>query len=273
MPDPGDTLPPITLPFETLNLGEIQQFLLQSVAELADTLRCSHVALVSYAAREKLLRGVAAFPDTWDFTLWRWLCTDVPAIARVIRSEEAHTLSADSVLPPEWDGIQTENAILFPVCFLNRFLGVILVACSDGISLASDEWRKTAQARIDQLAVLMELDRVACAYQDELTLRFSARELTGTVLDGSTPAEIADCLTAIVASRLQESRVALFMRDDFNVWQPLSLRELSAEFGAAAAKLAARSDTLIKLSSPGSPLFLPDVDGQTRIYARAPRVI
>lgn len=107
-----------------------------------------------------------------------------------------------------------------------------------------------------------EWERVNAAYQDELRLRFSSRELIATILDGAPQEEIADCLTGMVASRFREPRVALFVRDEFNVWQPLSLRELSLEFGEAAARLAARSDVLLKRSASGTPLRIENPSEQ-----------
>jgi len=263
MADTNQDLPATpALLLESLDIAEINTLLSQSVTEFACTLGCSRAALVAYTLREKLLRGVASYPSVWNPKIWRWYSSDYPEIATVIRTEQANRLTADTVLPPEWGVISGDKAILFPVCFLKRLLGVMVVVCEDTAQLDSDEWREIAEAKIDNLALLMELERVASAYQDELRLRFSARELTNTILDGSPVAEIADCITGIVASRLQEPRVGLFLKDDFEAWQPLSLRELSPAFGATAAKLAACNDTLLKLSQTGFPLLLENVTEQ-----------
>ena len=93
---------------------------------------------------------------------------------------------------------------------------------------------------LERAALVAALEHTAAAYQNELRLRYSTRELTAAILDNCPLAEVAESITILIAQMLRVERVALFLRDETTLMRPMHLREIPLDCAELTARMAAR---------------------------------
>ena len=92
----------------------------------------------------------------------------------------------------------------------------------------------------ERAALVLSLEQMSAAYQNELRLRYATRELTAAILDNCPLAEVAESVTALIAQMLRVERVALFLRDETTLMRPMHLREIPLDCAELMARTALR---------------------------------
>ncbi|MCS6777048.1 MAG: response regulator [Chloroherpetonaceae bacterium] len=243
-----------------LSAEELAAIVQSSVQEMARALDCDRMVVLSYLPREQLLRGVTIVGVRDDMVrLWKWSVHDFPAAERAIRTGQILPLAASAVLPEEFAHHFPGPRVLVPLRLGQRPLAVLVGLLRKGISARATSWQKRAREVAERAALVVELERVASAYQDEKRLRAATREIAAAILEGRPLAEIASLLTGFIADRLGEDRVALFYRDKNGTIAPLHLRNVPAEYGEAVTRVTRHGRPAVRTVATGLPYLIRDV--------------
>lgn len=243
-----------------LSAEELAEVVQNSVQEMTRALDCERMVVLSYLPREQLLRGVTIVGVRDDTVrLWKWPVRDFPAAERAIQSGRILPLAASVALPEEFAHHFPGPRVLVPLRLGHRPLAVLVGLLRNGISARSASWQKRAYEVAERAALVVELERVASAYQDERRLRAATREIAAAILEGRPLAEIAGLLTGFIADRLGEDRVALFCQDKDGTIVPLHLRNVPAEYGEAVTRFTRRGMLAVRTVATGLPYLARDV--------------
>jgi DNA-binding NarL/FixJ family response regulator/signal transduction histidine kinase len=234
----------------------------QSVEAMAAGLACARLIAMSYVPRENLVRGVATagFRDE-GFREWQWTLAEFPAAERAIRTQQV-------VIAPDASGLPAPlrpwlpgpgEIVVVPLALGGRALAVLIGQVRPETAVRSAAWQARAEEVAARAALVVELERVSSAYQDQLRLRQSTREVAAAILEGRPLEQVAELITETVAARLREERVALYLGDVTGSVQPISLRNVSASYGEAAARMAPRSVLVTRATATGLPIYARNV--------------
>ena len=115
----------------------------------------------------------------------------------------------------------------------------------------------------ERAALVLALEQMSAAYQNELRLRYATRELTAAILDNCPLAEVAESVTALIAQMLRVERVALFLRDETTLMRPMHLREIPLECAELTARLALRDPQM----TAAAPFQMKNLRGEASLTA------
>ncbi len=262
-------LPPFALPEVvgvTLSAQDIADIVQRSVVEMADGLDCTRLMALSYAPREGVLRGVTVvgFQEEAIRTL-RLPVAEFPAAERALRTRQILVLPDAVTLPEPLARHLIGEIVVVPLFLGERMLAVLVGQLNPGIAARSAAWQTRAHEVAARAALVVELERVSSAYQDELRLRTATREIANTILTGSPLFEIGKRITEIVGERLHEERVAIFLRDADGRTHPIALHNVSAEYGQSIKRFARSSPIVALAQASDLPYHARDVQDDPQI--------
>ncbi len=224
--------------------------------EMSDALECERLLTLSYAPRDCVFRvnasvgfsaqESASLLDTAlpEETFPDWLDTPGDPVPRFVSASDL-----PFPLCPPLSG----EVVLLSVFLPNYPIGILAGQLRPDADPASVVWGEKARQVAPRAALLAELVRTGVAYQNELRMRYTTRDLTASLLEGAPIEEVGESITAIVAQLLHEERAALYLNDETGKTEPIYLRNLSQEYGHGTAKLAPHSPIVAQALSLGQP--------------------
>src|SRR5262249_7973038 len=170
---------------------------------------------------EGLLRGVTTvgYSDEAIRAL-QMPVAQFPAVERAIRTRQILVVPDASTLPERFAQVFSGEVVVVPLSLGERVLAALVGKVEAGVVPRSGSWQARAQEVAARAALVVALERVASAYQDEMRLRQSTREIANAILTGAPLEEIAGMITERVALRLREERVALYIRGETGSYLP-----------------------------------------------------
>lgn len=267
LPQPTLTLPEIVgVPMSAQAVAELVQ---QSVEAMAAELGCTRLLAMACLPREATVRGVTTVGFRADGLRGLTLSlAEFAAAERALRTGQTLVLPDGSGLPnalaPHFSG----ELVLVPFLLGKRSLAVMIGQVGAGVAARSAAWQQRAQEVAARGAYLIELERVASAYQNELHLRQASRVVAAAILEGHPLHEIAALITETIALQLNEERVALYLRDSTGKFRPISLRNVSAEYGENIVNLT-RPPIFSRATATGLPNYARNVQQDMSISAEA----
>jgi DNA-binding NarL/FixJ family response regulator/signal transduction histidine kinase len=237
-----------------------------SVVEMAEGLDCERLIALSHAPREGVLRGVTVVGFTAETIREQRLpVAQFPAAERAIRTRQILVLPDTADFPAYIASYLTGEVVVVPLSLGERTLAVLVGQLKPGVAARSSAWQMRAQEVAARAALVVELERVSSAYQDELRLRASTREIANAILTGSPLSEIAERITEFVAERLREERVAIFLRDEAGNSVPLALRNVSAEYGRSITRVAHKTPLSARIRASDLPYHARNVQDDPQL--------
>jgi DNA-binding NarL/FixJ family response regulator/signal transduction histidine kinase len=269
-PDTASAVPRFVLPEVvgvTLGAEALAEIVQKSVEEMAAGLECRALAALSYVPRERLLRGVTTVGiEGASVRTLNWPLTAFPAAESALRVRRPLVLPNAEGLPAPLADWLAGEIVVVPLVLGERPLAVLVGQVAPGAAVHSAAWLERAQETAARAALMVELERLASAYQDELQLRQSTRMVAAAILEGRPLPEVAGLIVETIAQRLSEERVALFLRDEAGKNRPVVLRNISAEYGEQATRLK-RPAFSSRAHATGLPYFARDVQNDPQIEA------
>ncbi len=116
-------------------------------------------------------------------------------------------------------------------------------------------------------ALRAEMERLRWEYGEELRRREFTHEVAAAILIGRPLPEIGVMITDVIAERLRVERVALFLRDENNTTIPLSLRNVSAEYGRTVTQWARPGVMASRAIAIGMPYHARDIQNDAEVAA------
>ncbi|HZP81291.1 MAG TPA: hybrid sensor histidine kinase/response regulator transcription factor [Chthonomonadaceae bacterium] len=268
-PDSSAPLPRFALPEVVgvaLSAQDVADIVQRSVVEMAEGLNCTRLVALSHAPQEGLLRGVTTvgYRDEAIREL-RMPIAQFPAVERAIRTRQILVVPDAATLPERFASVFSGEIVVVPLALGERVLAALVGQVEPGVVPRSASWQARALEVAARAALVVELERVASAYQDELRLRHSTREIANAILTGAPLEQIAAMITETVALRLREERVALYIRDEAGNNLPIALRNVSAEYGQIAARFGQRSPFVSRAQSSSLPYHARNVQADPQI--------
>jgi len=114
-------------------------------------------------------------------------------------------------------------------------------------------------------ALRAEMEQLRWEHAEELRRREFTHEVAAAILTGRPLPEIGVMITDVIAERLRVERVALFLRDENNETIPLSLRNVSAEYGGTVTQWACPGVMASRASATGMPYHARDIQNDTEV--------
>jgi len=266
----AETPPPFALP-EVVGVAmspeAFARILQQSVEEMMERLDCSRLVALSHVSREGALSGVttAGFSDE-TIRLLRLPVAEAPAAERAIRTGHVQVLSKPAAgLPTQLASAFTGEVVVVPLSLGGATLAVLIGQVKPGVAPRSAVWQQHAREMAARAALIVEWERVASAYQDELRLRQYNREVAAAILEGRPLPEIAELILDIITQRLRVERAALYLRDGEGAYQPVALRNLSIEFSQEITRLSYARPMMARAIATGLPYYVRNAQSDTRI--------
>lgn len=264
-------LPPFAMPEVVgvaMSTEAVARIVQQSVEEMASGLGCSRLIALSHAPKEGLLRGVttAGFTDETIRTL-RLPVSAFPAAERAIRTGQILVLPDASALNPRLAAHLNGEIVVVPLVLGSSTLAVLIGQVAPGVAPRSSAWQQRAQEVAARAALVVELERIASAYQDELRLRQSSREVAAAILEGRPLAEIGDLIIEILAQRLRIERAALYLRNAEGRHEPIALRNVSVEYSESIVRLTAAGPMTARAFATGLPHYIRNAQQDPNISA------
>lgn len=246
---------------------DIANIVQKSIQDMADGLGFSRMAALSYVPTEAMLRGVstAGYEDENIRSLYIPVA-DFPIAERAIRTREIQIIAGDSNgLPDYLSSALTGDIAITPLILGDRVLAVLVGQLKQGLPVGSSQWREHITEVSGRAALMVELERIAAAYQDELRLRLANRAVAAAMLEGRPLSEIAELITEFISQRLREDRIALFLRDENGNSKPVVLRNVSKDYGEAITRLPRTNGYLTRAFSTGLPYYVREVQVNEKI--------
>jgi DNA-binding NarL/FixJ family response regulator/signal transduction histidine kinase len=235
---------------------EIAQIVQKSVEEMMTGFHCTRLVALSYSPREGLIRGVTAAgfeaPTLRELLL---PISEFPLAERALRTRQVLVMPDTAALSEGISPYFQGEIIVVPLLLGDRALAILIGQLAPGVAARSAAWQARAQEVAARAALVVELERLASAYQDGLQLRESSRVVAAAILEGRPLSEIAEIITEIVSQRLRVDRVALFLRDAAGRIRPAALRNVSAEHGDAIARLPRPGPMMTRAMATGLPYY------------------
>jgi DNA-binding NarL/FixJ family response regulator/signal transduction histidine kinase len=249
-----------------LSREELAAIVQQFLEELAAGLGCACMAVLGYIPREERLAGVTMVGSCDEnIRTWSLSVEAFPAVRRAFASRDPIILSEPGELPPglaeHFDG----ETVLIPLILGARPLSVLVCRLRPGLSPRLTVWRERAREIAARAALVVEMQRTAAEYQEELRRRQHTRAIAASILEGQPLQEIADLITRTVAERLNIDRVGIYRRDPGGKVFPISLRNISPEYGNRVSRLAYPTPIITRATATGLPIYLRDVQNDPQI--------
>lgn len=245
--------------------AEVAAIVQQSIEEMAEGLDCTRLVALSYAPREGLFLGVTTVgfreEAIRDFKI---RVSDLPLVERTLRTRQI-MVAASSECGPLLQKWFSGQVVIAPLALGQRGLAVLVGQLKPGAATGSPAWRARAEEVAARAALVVELERVASAYQDELRLRESYRRITSAILEGSPRQEIADLITHIVSERLSVDRIGLYLVSPQGDCQPASLRNVSEEYGRSMARLGSTAPMMARARAAPVPIYTRSVQNDQNL--------
>jgi DNA-binding NarL/FixJ family response regulator/signal transduction histidine kinase len=240
----------------------IQQFL----EETAKALGCVCMTTMGYIPRERRLVGVATIGYRDDAIRTRTALTaDFPSAQRAFDTDEFVTLPTPDDLPPGIAEHFTGETILLPLTLGGRPLSILICRLRPGLSARLPVWRERAKEIVARAALVVEMQRIAALYQEELRRRQHTREIAASILEGKPLHETADLITEKVMERLGEVRVGLYLRNPNKQVEAISLRGISTEYASKVTRLPYPTPLIERATATGLPYYFRDVQTDPQI--------
>ncbi len=239
---------------------ELSAVVQQSVADMAQGLGCSRLLALSYSARLRRLQGVALVgfaPDA--LAECRWTVDEFPDVARAVETRQIIHDARIETFPAPLRAQFAGEIVIVPLTLGARTLAVLVGQLLPGVASRSKTWQMRAEEVAARAALVVELERTAAAYQDEMRLRQTTREIAAAILEGRALEETAALIADIVGQRLAEERVALFLRDGEGKVQHVALRNVSSEYCSEAARMMPRSAIAARATATGLPVYVRNI--------------
>jgi DNA-binding NarL/FixJ family response regulator/signal transduction histidine kinase len=253
-------LPTLALPDVVglpLNPAELAAVAQQSFADMAKALQCERLIALAYLPAENLLRGVRVVGlDSALLPELQWSPDACPAFENALQTRAPALLPDAASLPRPLAQHLTGPILILPLSLGNRVLSLLIGQSSAEVNPQKEYWDTHLRLLSERAALLVEMERIALAYQNELRLRYSTREITASILQGSLQNEIAESITAIIAQILSVERVALYLRDKTGAPYPVHLRAINAEESLHIMLALART---LRNAAPGQPSCLRNI--------------
>ncbi|HLK55429.1 MAG TPA: hypothetical protein VKU00_02630, partial [Chthonomonadaceae bacterium] len=193
-PESRNALPRFALP-EVVGVAmkaeTIAAIVQQSVEEMAHGLGCTRLVALSVAPQEGLLRGVTTVginaPTIRELLL---PYSEFPQVERALRTRKIQVLSDNASLSPHLASWLSGTIVIVPLLLGGRPLAALIGQAGPDILPRSAAWQERAEEVAARAALVVELERLASAYQDELHLRQSSRAIAAAILEGRPLAEV-----------------------------------------------------------------------------------
>ena len=268
--DIGNALPRFPLPEVVgvvMSAETIAAIVQQSVEAMAQGLQCTRLIALSVAPQEGLLRGVTTvgieYPRIRELM---FPLSELIQAERALRTGQILVLSDSTALAPHLAPYFSGEIVVVPLQLGGRSLAVLIGQVAPGTLPRSAVWQERAQEVAARAALVVELERLASAYQDELRLRQSSRAIAASILEGRPLQEVAEQVVETVALRLREERVALYLHDDAKSrFRPAALRNISAEYGDNITRLTRPGPVIARAIATGLPHHARDVQNDAQI--------
>jgi DNA-binding NarL/FixJ family response regulator/signal transduction histidine kinase len=252
----------------------VQQFLV----EIAGALGCACMAVMGYIPREERLVGVAAIGYRDDAIRARSIQnTNFPAAQRAFADGDFVTTSDPRELPAYLAEHFTGETVIVPLILGARPLSILVCRLRPGLTSRLTVWRERAREVAARAVLVVEMQRVAAEYQEELRRRQHTREIAAAILEGHPLREIADLITEKVTERLRVERAALYLRDLNGKIVPISLHGISREYGNRVTRLAYPNPLAARAISTGLPVIIdvqnePQISPEQRLLYRSENI-
>ena len=254
--------------------AELGQVVTESIQQVAIGLQCRKVVALAFDARQRRLRGVGAVGPGFEQVAIReviLVAAESGILQKTIQTGRIETVDSNIELPTVLQEHFSGQTVIVPLMLSDRCLAVIVGEVEPGVVSRSAEWQARAVEVSARAALVVELERVAAAYHDEVSLRVSRRVLAAAILEDRPIQEIGDLILQIVCQRLRIDRAGLFVRDVNGKYSSSALRNLPEDYTERIMKLPRPGPVMARAIATGLPYFARNVqtDEQFDPEARA----
>jgi DNA-binding NarL/FixJ family response regulator/signal transduction histidine kinase len=224
------------------------------------------MVVLGYIPSDEQLTGVATIgcPDA-DIRAWNAPLAAFPAAQQAFAQGDFITIPDAGELPEGLAAQFSGETVLAPLILGNRPLAILLCRLRPGLSPRLMVWRERATEIVARAALVVEMQRTAAEYQEEMRRRQHTREIAAAILEGHPLSMIAGLITDIVAERLRVERVGLYLRDPNGKIAPISLRRISKEYGSRVTRLSAPTPLSARATATGLPIYVRNVQEDPHI--------
>lgn len=241
---------------------ELGRVIADSIEQMAHGLQCDQLAAYSYLSRENQLRGVGCYPPDTDPPCVRdqtFETNGIDAIQRALLTGRIQTLDSGATLPEPFRSTYLSETVVAPLRLGDRTLAVLIGLITHGVVSRSAAWQEGASEVCARAALVVELERVAAAYHDEVGMRMSRRILASAILQYKPIEEIGDMILQFVCERLKIQRAGLYVRDMNGVYSTGALRNISLDYANRMMNLQRPGPVMARAVAAGQPFFARDI--------------
>lgn len=253
----------VGIPIATADISSIVQ---HSIEEMCAGLQCVRLIALSHAPRENVLRGVSAvaLPGEGIRELHLAL-SELPTMDRAVRTGSILVLDDAAQLSPRLIRYFTGEVVVVPLRLGAETLAVLVGQTAPGVEPRSGGWQDRAHEMAARAGLVVELERVASAYRDEISLRQAGREVAAAMLEGRPQEQVGELILNVVTQRLSVPRAALYLKDDSERYRPLILRGIAAEMGEIVERMPQPGPTVARAIATGLPMHARRLQEDERI--------
>lgn len=266
---PAHALPRFALPEvmgRAMSLDEVGEIVQQSVRQMASGLECSRLVAFVHSPHEGLLQGVTTVGfDLPEVRRLRMKLPQFPTAERAIRLRQILTVADACELCDPLPSFLQGEIVLVPLALGDRTIAMLVGQLNPDADPRSAAWRQRADEVAARAALVLELERTAVAYQDEMRLRLETWRVASAILASVPLSVVADQIVEIVADRLREERVGLFLGNASGLTVPVTLRNVSQAYGDAVARLSPQSPIVARARASDIPYHARRVQEDDRI--------
>ena len=251
--------------------GDLHHLASETMKHVAEGLRCQRLLTLSYSSRERRLRGHYAYGFSFSgladlsINIAEFTLAERALLSGRILTSDHGEQDLPAALNHQFEG----QTILVPLLIAERPIAILIGQPFAGIATRSAGWQEQAESASARAALLVELDRTANAYNDEVNMRHARRDLGAAMLENRPFEEVCDMLLKAVCQWLRVEKAGLYVKDNSGAYQIAALKNVSAEYTQRIMRLRKPGPVIARAIATGLPYYARDVQNDTQFEPEA----